>query len=106
MNSLAGQDTTTSEIPGGWGAGTVTVDEALCGGCAMCALICPADQLVMVGTGKNMKSSVRKGQSNCIGCNDCMAICQTGAIVLAQGYDYGGKWKQLDRGELVAPRPY
>lgn len=89
-----------------FGAGRVAVDESICGGCTLCALICPARLLVMVGEGKIKKSSVREGQDNCMACGCCEAICETGAIKLTIPYDHGGKWKQLDRGKLSVPRLY
>lgn len=89
-----------------FGGGMVVIDEKTCKGCTLCFLICPAGLLEMVGDGKNKKSTVRQGQDNCMACGCCEAICESGAIKLCLPYDHGGKWKQLDRGELSVPRTF
>lgn len=88
----------------GHGAGRVEIDEATCKGCTMCAYVCPTERLMMVGHGKARKSRLREDREQCMACGACQAICDSGAIVVVQGYDYGGKWKQLDRGEASVPR--
>jgi 2-oxoglutarate ferredoxin oxidoreductase subunit delta len=89
-----------------FGDGVVTIDEKVCKGCILCSVICPAGLLEMVGEKKERKSHVREGQNNCMACACCEAICESGAIQVVSGYDYGGIWKQSDRGELSGPRPF
>lgn len=87
-----------------FGPSQIKVDEALCDGCTLCSVICAAGLLEVIGKGQEKKARKRDGQDNCMGCGCCEAICQLHAIRVVQGYDYGGRWKQLDRGELSLPR--
>lgn len=89
-----------------FGPGTVVVDPDKCQGCMLCALICPAGYLEMRGEPKKKKSYVREGQENCMACACCEAICESGAIKVVVSYDFGGQWKQHDRGKLALPRIY
>lgn len=89
-----------------FGAGMVQIDHEKCHGCTLCAFICPSTFLVIVGKGKDKKSHVIDRESNCMACGCCVAICETGAITLTQPYDFGGKWKQFDRGEVSLPRKF
>lgn len=89
-----------------FGAAKVLIDEDLCDGCILCSVICPAGLLEMVGDRKNQKSHIRDGQDNCMGCACCEAICENEAIQLVLSYDFGGVFKQQDRGELSLPRQF
>ena len=89
-----------------FGPGTVAIDEELCDGCILCSVICPAAFIEMKGEKKQMKASLREGQDNCMSCACCEAICQRNAISLVRSYDFGGQWKQLDRGALSTPRRF
>jgi ferredoxin len=87
-----------------FGPGQVEIDQELCDGCVLCSVICPAAILVVTGSKSSQKVSRREGQDNCMACGCCEAICQTGAISIQRSYDFGGPWKQLDRGRLCLPR--
>ena len=89
-----------------FGPGHVEVDEALCDGCILCSVICAAGILEIVGKGKDKKVRKRPGQDNCMACACCEAICQLDAVRVVHGYDFGGDWKQYDRGGLSPPRPF
>ncbi len=89
-----------------FGGGMVAIDEEKCTGCTLCATICAANLMEMIGDGKNKKAHVRENQDNCMACGCCEAICETGAIKLIWPYDHGGQWKQFDRGELSVPRNF
>lgn len=87
-----------------FGFAKIEIDSKVCDGCVLCTVICPAGILEVVGRRPDRRSKVREVQDNCIGCACCEAICLTGAIRLIRSYDFGGYWKQLDRGELSKPR--
>ncbi len=88
------------------GPGQVEIDQELCDGCVLCSVICPAAILVPSGTKSARKVSRRDGQDNCMACGCCEAICQMGAISIQRSYDFGGPWKQMDRGQLCLPRRF
>ncbi len=89
-----------------FGGGMVTINQERCQACGLCVMICPVGLFEMVGEAALRKSHVREGQDNCIACSCCEAVCEPGAIRLSLPYDHGDNWKQLDRGELSAPRLY
>ena len=89
-----------------FGGGKVIVDEDICTGCTLCATICAARTIEMVGEAKDKKAGMREGQDNCMACGCCEAICKVDAIRLILPYDHGGQWKQHDRGELSLPRSF
>jgi formate hydrogenlyase subunit 6/NADH:ubiquinone oxidoreductase subunit I len=89
-----------------FGGGKVVVDEDACTGCSLCATICAARTMEMIGDGKSKKARMREGQDNCMACGCCEAICKVGAVSLSLPYDHGGQWKQVDRGELSLPRNF
>lgn len=82
----------------------VTIDHTRCNGCGLCAQICPGAALVLEGTGKNRKAIMEKVNPQCMSCNDCAAICKQAAIKVITPYDYGYRFKTLDRGALTTPR--
>jgi Fe-S-cluster-containing hydrogenase component 2 len=86
--------------------GRVSIDRSRCNGCGMCALICPCDVLVMEGEGKARRAAMTRQEPECMSCNDCAAICKRGAVKVVVSYDYGYRFKTLDRGGLVLPRKF
>ena len=42
----------------------------------------------------------------CISCNNCHAICDTGAIRAMDHYDFVGYYRQLERGRFELPRKF
>lgn len=89
-----------------FGPGHFEIDAELCDGCILCSVICPAGILEIVGKGQDKKVRKREGQDNCMACACCEAICQLDAIEVVRSYDFGGHWKQHDRGELSLPRRF
>ena len=75
-------------------------------GCGLCVVLCPAGVLYMSGSGEDRKARVLDEWRGCIGCNDCSAACDAAAIIADQGYDSGGRYKQLFRGEFTPPRRF
>lgn len=89
-----------------FGPGKVKIDAESCDGCILCAVICPAAIIEITGKKQDRKARLREGQDNCMACACCEAICQLEAIHVVRSYDFGGKWKQFDRGELSIPRRF
>lgn len=97
----------TYDNPATCRTGTVVIDEEKCNGCGMCVLICPAACIYIAGEGKNKKVRlVNEDFPECFSCNDCAAICKRGAITAKHGYDFGGRFKAIRRGELCPPRNF
>ena len=78
--------------------GVVEFDEKKCKGCGLCAKICPANTLEMVGKKARMKQ-----QPECMACSDCVAICPEGAILATRNFRYTGRFKTIGVGELQKP---
>jgi formate hydrogenlyase subunit 6/NADH:ubiquinone oxidoreductase subunit I len=89
-----------------FGPGEVEIDAEQCDGCILCSVICPAAMIVIEGKKQAKKATLREGQDNCMACACCEAICQRAAIQVVRSYDFGGKWKQFDRGGLCIPRRF
>jgi ferredoxin len=85
---------------------SVDIDDFKCDGCGMCAKICPAAALRLVGKGKDKKARMVDGYHNCIGCNDCYAICDKDAIITSIPMKYTCFYKTLDHGDIAPPRAY
>lgn len=85
-----------------FGAGMVKIDLDTCSGCKMCVTICVAGLFDFV----DKKPVIPEVHNDCIGCGCCEAICETGSMTIDYPYDFGGKWKTLDRGELSLPRQF
>jgi formate hydrogenlyase subunit 6/NADH:ubiquinone oxidoreductase subunit I len=85
----------------------VTIDLAMCDGCRLCTLACPANVLELYRDehGKK-KARVKESQRGCISCNNCRAICSTGAIGATEANDTVGYYRQLGRGALTEPRKF
>jgi len=88
---------------------SVTVDESLCTGCAMCVRVCPADSLMLINKKALMKPvngypAADPGISQCLGCGDCAALCPAAAIKVTAPYIWTRYFKTLNRGELSTPR--
>lgn len=86
--------------------GVVEIDLDLCGGCKMCTLVCPCNVLEMFGETRIKKARVKESFTMCLACDNCHAICESGAISLVRPYDFVGRYKQLSRGALSQPRAF
>lgn len=84
----------------------VEIDVQACDGCKLCTLVCPAIMLELVGEKGMKKARVRDTFCTCISCNNCRAICETGAITATRHYDFIGFYRQLGRGEFAMPRKF
>ncbi len=59
---------------------TSSVNEDLCGGCGICAVLCPYSAMLM--DSKNGKAVARTVEALCKGCGTCGAACPSGAITM------------------------
>ncbi len=84
----------------------VTIDLDKCDGCKLCTVVCPANVLELFGDKSKKKARVKEDHRGCISCNNCHAICATGAIAAARPYDFVGFYRQLGRGEFALPRKF
>ncbi|MDR0622141.1 MAG: [FeFe] hydrogenase, group A [Deltaproteobacteria bacterium] len=80
----------------------VTVDRSKCILCGDCVRVCDEVQGIgaidFVGRGSKMKVSAAfgdpLGESSCVGCGQCSAVCPTGAIVVKNSIE--AVWRDLD----------
>lgn len=84
----------------------VAIDLEACDGCRLCALVCPANALEVVGEKGNRKARVKADLRGCVSCNNCQAICANGAIAASRYYDFAGFYRQLARGAFSMPRRF
>jgi formate hydrogenlyase subunit 6/NADH:ubiquinone oxidoreductase subunit I len=84
----------------------VTNDLEKCDGCKLCTLACPANVLELYRENGKKKARVKASQRGCIRCNNCRAICATGAIGATHANDFAGYYRQLGRGEFSMPRKF
>jgi len=84
----------------------VTIDQTRCNGCGLCVQICPGSALVLEGIGKERRAAMDKVNPQCMSCNDCAAICKRSAIKVSVPYDYGYRFKTIERGGLTPPRTF
>jgi ferredoxin len=84
--------------------GRVVIDKDKCNGCGECTIICPGNALRIEGLNKNKKAAMIRDNPQCMSCNNCQAICSSDAIRVIQIYDYGYRFKTIDRGQLLKPR--
>ncbi len=84
----------------------VAIDLERCDGCRLCTLVCPANVLEICGESGHRKARVKTDHRGCISCNNCAAICATGAIGATQANDFVGFYRQLGRGAFSAPRRF
>jgi len=84
----------------------VTIDYERCNGCGMCVAACVAAALEMQGKGKERRPRMAEGNPPCVACNDCMAICEQGAILATKIHDFLYKYKRVLLEELSTPRDF
>jgi 2-oxoglutarate ferredoxin oxidoreductase subunit delta len=84
----------------------VTIDLDVCDGCKLCTVVCPANVLELFGDKGKKKARVKENHRGCISCNNCRAICDTGAIAATRHYDFVGFYRQLGRGDFSMPRKF
>ena len=84
----------------------VAIDLDKCDGCKLCTIVCPTNVLELVGEKGKKKARVRDDFASCASCNNCMAICENGAIAASQHYDFVGFYRQFGRGEFTMPRRF
>jgi formate hydrogenlyase subunit 6/NADH:ubiquinone oxidoreductase subunit I len=84
----------------------VEIDAERCNGCKLCALVCPANVLELYGEKGRKKARVKESVRGCASCNNCQAICESGAIAVTRPYDFVGFYRQLGRGEFSMPRKF
>jgi formate hydrogenlyase subunit 6/NADH:ubiquinone oxidoreductase subunit I len=86
--------------------GRVEIDPALCNGCGMCVAVCPGKALLITGHGKDKRVCMEPDFPQCMSCNDCAAMCDRGAISVSMTYDFGFRFKILDRSAMKPPRRF
>jgi formate hydrogenlyase subunit 6/NADH:ubiquinone oxidoreductase subunit I len=86
--------------------GRVTIDADKCNGCGMCVAICPGRAISIEGHGREKKARMESDFPQCMSCNDCAAMCEKGAIAVSQTYDFGYRFKTLDRRGMKPPRRF
>lgn len=84
----------------------VTIDLDKCDGCKLCTIICPANVLELFGDKGKKKARVKENFRGCISCNNCHAICETGAIQATHHYDFAGYYRRFGIGEFCKPRVF
>jgi formate hydrogenlyase subunit 6/NADH:ubiquinone oxidoreductase subunit I len=84
----------------------VEIDAEKCNGCKLCALVCPANVLELYGEKGHKKARVMESIRGCASCNNCQAICESGAIAVTGPYDFAGYYRQLGRGAFAMPRKF
>ncbi len=84
--------------------GKVEINKDKCNGCGECTIICPGNALCIEGSSEGQKASMMRDNPQCMSCNNCQAICRSGVIRVTRIYDYGYRFKTIDRGQLLKPR--
>jgi ferredoxin len=84
----------------------VAIDYEKCNGCGMCVAVCVAAALEMHGTGKEKRPRMTEGNPPCVACNDCMAICEKGAISAIKIHNFRYKYKRVLIEEPSTPRNF
>jgi len=84
----------------------VTIDPERCNGCGMCVEVCVAAALEMQGAGKERRPRMAPGNPPCVACNDCMAICEQGAIRAARMHDFRYRYRRVLLEGLAGPRDF
>ena len=89
--------------PGQCFLGVVEIDHDKCNCCGLCVKACIVKALYIEGKGKDRKLRVIPHLQQCCACNDCMAICEQGAIKAVKPSDWLYRYKQVMRGEGMEP---
>jgi ferredoxin len=84
----------------------VVVDHEKCNCCGLCVKACPSNAIQLEGEGTERKVRMNPHLPQCVACNDCMAICERGAIEAVKSYDFLYRYKTVMRDGLEAPRPF
>lgn len=84
----------------------VEIDHEKCNCCGLCTKACPASVLFIEGKGKDRKLRVNPHLPQCVACNDCMSICDRGAIKAVKSYDFLYRYKPVLREKLEPPRSF
>lgn len=84
----------------------VEIDLEKCDGCKLCTVICPASALELFDERGKKKARVKDSFRSCISCNNCQAVCESGAIRATRHYDFIGYYRQLYRGDFCMPRRF
>ena len=84
----------------------VEIDPEKCDGCKLCTVVCPANVLELYGEKGHKKARVMESIRGCASCNNCQAICESGAISATRPYDFVGFYRQLGRGAFSMPRKF
>jgi len=59
----------------------VSVNQDICEGCGDCIDSCPVEILSLNDTGK---AYVSGDEAECMGCESCVAVCESGAITITE----------------------
>jgi ferredoxin len=84
----------------------VEIDYEKCNNCGLCVKACPSGAIQIEGKGKDRKVIMNPHLPQCVACNDCMSICEQGAIRGVSSYDFLYRYKIVGREALEWPRTF
>ena len=95
----------TYDNPGHVQCGEVAFDYEKCKKDSLCAMICPADAIVLLEDKRpRMKDAL---MSECMACGACVAICPHGAIQMRRPFRVlKGYFKTIDQGDIFPARTF
>lgn len=67
--------------------GKHTYDGEKCIGCGLCAMVCPAFAIELIGGRGPKCSGLKIHLGKCLFCQQCEEVCPTGAIKLTEDYE-------------------
>jgi len=94
----------TYDNPGHVQCGEVAFDYEKCKKDSLCAVICPANAIVILADKRPMlKDAV---MSECMACGACIAVCPHGAIKMQNPPRTQGLFKTIDQGDVFPARTF
>ena len=66
----------------------IRIDETKCNCCGLCAEVCPNDVLIK----KRDACSPVLTDRECLGCENCVVVCETGALTIIKDDNEVSEW--------------